>query len=165
MTTNGKNSATPKNVADAVAEKQSLPVEEPIVPAQQAASPNVGTNTDRVVDHTNKTLFAGTSDEIVDWLNEHSPMIYAIQPVDHPDLITSIDYLKKHQAKPSLIQRAKTAAEKLTKNRKAMLFLGGAAIVAGLAVKNNRRKTVATEETLDDIEDTVENPDATDDSN
>jgi phenylpyruvate tautomerase PptA (4-oxalocrotonate tautomerase family) len=150
--TTPKNSATPKTVTEAV-EKQALPAEENTVPAQKAASPKVEMNTDRVVDHTNKILFAGTPSEIVDWLNQHSTMIYAIRLADHPDLITSVDYVKKHQKKISLVQRIKASADKLKKNRKAMLILGASAVVAGLAVKNSRKVVVKVEDV--DSEDTA----------
>ncbi|QJD49771.1 hypothetical protein SEA_CLUBPENGUIN_47 [Streptomyces phage ClubPenguin] len=52
--------------------------------------------------------------------------------------------------KPSLVQRAKAAAEKLKQNKKALLILTGAAVVVGLTIKNNR-KAVAVEP-LDEAE-------------
>jgi hypothetical protein len=151
MTNPGKNSATPKPVVEAA--DKTINTEEPTVPAQQAASPNIETNTDRVVDHNRNTIFAGTSDEIVAWLNENAPMIYVIQPVDGPDLITSVDYLKKHQPKLSVVQRAKAAAEKLGKNHKAMLILGASVVAVGLAVKNSRKDMKV--EVLDDEDNTI----------
>lgn len=155
MTNTNKNSATPKDVAAKVTTE--VKNAETTVPAQ-AANSNTEKNVDRVVDHTNKTLFSGTQAEIVDWLNEHSPMLYVIQPADHPDLVSSVDYLKKHQAKLSPVQRIKAAAEKLGKNRKAMLIIGASAVAVGLAAKNRRKEEVVVE-TLDDVEVTVDNPD------
>lgn len=151
MTNPAKNSATPKTVAEA-AEKQTAPIEETVVPAQ-ATSPKTETNTDKVVDHTNKTLFAGTTSEIVAWLTERSEMVYAIRLSGSNDLTSSIDYLKKHQEKLSPVQRLKAAAEKLGKNRKAMLILGASAVVAGLAVKNSRKAVKV--EVLDEDDTTI----------
>lgn len=71
------------------------------------------------------------------------------------------------KSKPTLVQRAKAAAEKLKKNKKALLILTGAAVVVGLTIKNNRKAVTAETaegETLDDVEVTVENPDDTTDS-
>lgn len=52
--------------------------------------------------------------------------------------------------KPSLVQRAKVAAEKLKQNKKALLILTGAAVVVGLTIKNNRKAVAA--EPLDEVE-------------
>lgn len=70
------------------------------------------------------------------------------------------------EEKLTLVQRVKATAEKLKKNKKAMLIIGGAVVVVGLTIKNSR-KTVAAEATEDDVvEETTEiaNPDDTTDS-
>lgn len=72
------------------------------------------------------------------------------------------------EKKVSFVQRFKAVTEKLAKNKKAMILLGGAAVVAGLAIKNNRKALAG--EPLDDEDTTVigveqpTNPDDTPDS-
>lgn len=65
--------------------------------------------------------------------------------------------------KVTIVGRLKSAAEKLKNNRKAILILAGAAVVVGLAVKNNK---ATAEEPVNETEDSEvdETPDDTTDS-
>ena len=70
--------------------------------------------------------------------------------------------------KLTLVQRLKSMTEKLKQNKKALLILGGAVVVTGLVVKNNRKPVdeKTTDETegpitdIDSHEISDENPDS-----
>lgn len=70
--------------------------------------------------------------------------------------------------KPSVVQRLKAVAVKLKRNKKAMLIIGGAVVVVGLTIKNNRK--AVSVEPLDEAEgpvvgvDETVDPDETTDS-
>lgn len=59
--------------------------------------------------------------------------------------------------KLTLVQRLKTMAEKLKDNKKAMVILGGVAVIAGLAIKNNLKAAKAVSAEPLDAEDTTIN--------
>lgn len=143
MTNPAKNTtaaATPKDVKEKVEEKT--------VPAQATGEKTAKeAQLDKVLDNSGKVLFSGTPDEVRAWLNERTAMIYAVRQAHNNDLIISTEYVEQGPLKLSLVQRAKSKAEKLKKNRKAQLLLAGAVFCAGMAIKNARfnRKAVAAE--------------------
>lgn len=164
MTNTAKNSAaTPKTVKEAVENK----VEETTVPAQATGGKTVKEDQlDKVLDNEAKVLFSGTPDEVRAWLNERPSMIYAVRKTNQDGLIISTMYVEEGPLKLSLVQRAKAAAEKLKQNKKALAILGGALVVAGLTIKNNRKTTAEPEVEEDVVEETTEipNPDDNTDS-
>lgn len=163
MTNTAKNSATPKTVKEAVENK----VEETTVPAQATGEKTVKDGQlDKVLDNAGKVLFSGTPDEVRAWLNEQPSMIYAVRQAKNNGLVVSTEYVEEGPLKLSLIQRAKAAAEKLKSNKKAMLFLGGAAVVVGLTIKSSRKAAAESIVEDDVVEETTEidNPDDTTDS-
>lgn len=94
----------------------------------------------------------------------------ATEPKTEKKESISVDDVKVDvkEAKLTVVKRLKSVTEKLAKNKKAMILLGGAAVVAGLAIKNNRKALAG--EPLDEEDDTVigveqpANPDDTTDS-
>lgn len=139
--------ATPKDVAEKVEEKT--------VPAQATGEKSAKEDhTDKVLNNKGEVLFSGTPTEVKAWLLEQKPsMIYAVRQTSTNDLVISTEYTEEGPLKLSLVQRAKTAAEKLKKNKKAQVLLVGAVFCAGMAIKNSgyNRKAVAVEP-LDEAE-------------
>lgn len=136
MTNAPKTPATPKTVAEKAAEKT--------VPAQ--ATGETPAKGDQVLDNKGKVLFSGAPDEVKNWLLEQSTMIYAVRKETNNDLVVSTVYVEEQPLKLTLAKRVKAAAEKLKQNKKALLILGGAAVVVGLTVKNNRKAVSAEDE-------------------
>ncbi len=155
--TTPKNAATPKNVADIKSKNETT------VPAQ-ATAPVESSNHDKVLDNDRKTLFSGTPKDVRDWLNEQTDKVYVVRTAGG-ELVHSIEYVELEGKKLSLVQRAKEKALKLKTNKRSQLMLATAVVFAGVAFQKSRKlKAVAAEETLDDVEVTVENPDDTTDS-
>lgn len=80
----------------------------------------------------------------------------------------SVDAQTDEKTKPSLVQRLKSAAEKLKENKKALAILGASAVIAGLAIKNSRKAVSAPDESETAFEetyaDTIENDETTDEA-
>jgi hypothetical protein len=165
MSNTAKNTpaATPKDVKDAVEEKT--------VPAQATAPEDAKTGEqDKVLNNEGKVLYSGTPDEVKAWLDKQPSMIYVVRQATNNGLVVSSTYIEEGPLKLSLVQRAKAAAEKLKKNKKAMLIVAGAAVVVGLTVKNNRKVVTGTVENpyhdeseqpaVEDDQATDENPDS-----
>lgn len=155
MSNSPKNTTatTPKDVKEKVEKDATVPA--------QPTSPEDEKN-DKVLDNEGKVLFSGTPDEVKNWLLEQPTMVYAVRQAKSNDLVVSTVYMEEGPLKLSLVQRAKQAAEKLKKNKTAMVLVVGAAVVVGLTIKNNR-KAVAVE-ALDEAEGSVIDRDDIDDA-
>lgn len=172
QTLNGRTtmSNTPKNTekqdvtVEAKAVDPKVEKESKTVPPQAAESKSGDLKSlDKVFDIKGDAVFSGTPDEVLAWLKERSNTTYAVRSSGRPDIMTSLDYTKRtaESEKPSLVQRLKAAAEKLKENKKAMVILGASAVIAGLAIKNNRKKIPADDE-LEVTVETVEGDEPTD---
>lgn len=136
--------ATPKTATES-----KLVEDEKTIPAQKTAKGSEG-QLDKVLDNAGKTLFSGTPAEVKAWLLEQPTKIYVVRQAKNDDLIVSTVYVEEESPKASLVQRAKQAAEKLKQNKRALAIIAGAAVVAGLAVKNSRK--AVSVEPLDEAE-------------
>lgn len=136
-------------------------VKETDVPAQATAK-TWDLKGDKVLDNAGKVLFAGTPEEVKNWLLKQPTMIYAVRQMKNNDLVVSTEYVQEGSPKPSTLQRAKTAVEKFSKNQKAMFILGASIAAVGLAVKNSRK--VVQVDALDEEDDTSTGVDETPDS-
>lgn len=174
MSNTSKNTPTPKTAAEQA--KASNEVTDAVIAGattEEVAAkvkktiPSQSVNDDqldKVLNNAGETLFTGTPDEVRAWLNTQPSMIYAVRQSKKNGLVVSTEYVEETPLKLTLIQRAKAAAEKLKQNKKALVILGGALVVAGLTIKNNRKTTAEpeVEETAETTE--IPNPDDTTDS-
>jgi hypothetical protein len=136
MTNTAKNSATPKTVSEQAGEKLD---EKATVPTQKTGKED---RLDKVVDGKGEVLFSGKPDEVRAWMGERPTTTYVVRTSALDGLVTSMEYTEE---KPSLVQRAKDAAEKLKQNKRSQLLLAGAVVCAGIAVKNARYNRKAVE--------------------